>query len=275
MSTSCSKKRAFALFNPLIKVLFYRHQDRKVKEADIMPYIYKEYRAGATIEIHKTYSARYGKQIPRGPNTKPTPDTVKKNNERQAEMKLRLLLNENFRKGDLFIMLTYQQTPDIVQAKKELAKFLRGLRSKYKALGKELKYICVTEYLNKRIHHHIVVNSIDPRIIQEVWSCGLVRSESLYGNDFAGLASYLIKETKKTFREPDAPSHKRWNQSKNLIMPKPIIRIIKAKQWNEKPKPRKGYKLDTDSIVNDISIFGIPYQHYRLIAIELEPKRRN
>ena len=246
-----------------------------MKEADTMPYIYKEYHAGATIEIHKTYSARYGKQIPRGPNIKPTSEAVKRNNERQAEMKLRLLLNENFRNGDLFVTLTYREAPEIPEAKKGLAKFLRNLRSKYKSDGGELKYICVTEYLNKRIHHHIVVNSIDPRIIQEVWKRGLVRSESLYGNDFAGLAAYLIKETKKTFREPDSPSHKRWNQSKNLVMPKPIVKIIKAKQWSDKPKPRKGYRLDTDSVVNDISAFGIPYQHYRLIAIEVETRWRN
>lgn len=238
-----------------------------------MPYIYKEYHAGATIEIHKTYSTRYGKQIPRGPNVKPTSEAVKRNNERQAEMKLRLLLNENFRKGDLFALLTYADPPEPQQAKTELAKFLRAVRAKYKAAGLELKYICTTEYLNQRIHHHIVMNSTDPRILQDAWKAGLVRSEQLYGNDFAGLATYLIKETKKTFRAPNAPSRKRWNQSKNLVQPKPIIMIISAKKWHKEPQTRKGYRLDTDTIINDVSIFGIPYQHYRLIAIE--QKRRN
>ena len=241
-----------------------------------MPYIIKEYRAGATIEIHKTYSARYGKHLPRSPNSNPTPEAVKRNNERLAEMKFRLLLNANFQKGDLFILLTYANPPEPEQAKIELAKFIRAVRAKCKAAGQELKYISVTEYLNQRIHHHIVMNSLDPRILQELWGeRGQVRSEQLYGSDYAGLAAYLIKETKKTFREPDAPSRKRWNQSKNLVQPKPIIKVVSASKWRNEPKARKGYSLLTDSIVNDVSIFGIPYQHYRMVAIDVPIKRRN
>lgn len=237
-----------------------------------MPYIIKEYRAGNTIEIQKTYSARYGKKIARGPNIKPTTKAVQKNNEKLAEMKLRLLLNENFRAGDLHITLTYREPHDTEQAKTQLEKFLRAMRRKYKSQGLELKYVAVTEYLNKRIHHHVIVNSFDPRIIQEIWKCGIVRPVCLYDKDFAGLAAYLIKETKKTFRDPKAPSHKRWNQSKNLKIPKPIIRIVKAKEWRKSPKARKGYILQTDSIINDVNLFGIPYQFYRMIAVE---QRRN
>lgn len=239
-----------------------------------MPYIIKEYHAGKTIEIQKTYSARYGKKISRSPNLHPTSEAVKKNNEKLAEMKLRLLLNENFRAGDLFLTLTYEDAPDTQSAKKCLEKFLRNLRKQYKDNGLELKYVCVTEYEITRIHHHIVVNSFDPRKIQEVWSYGLVRSESLYGYDFAGLAAYLIKETKKTFKNADSPSRKRWNQSKNLIIPKPIIRIVKAKEWRKTPRSRKGYIIETNSIVNDVNIFGIPYQFYRMTAAA-PMKRRN
>lgn len=241
-----------------------------------MPYIIKEYHAGATIEIQKTYSARYGKHLPRGPNSNPTSEAVRHNNERLAEMKLRLLLNANFKKGDLFILLTYAAPPEPQKAKTDLAKFIRAVRAKCKAAGQELKYISVTEYMNQRIHHHVVMNSLDPRILQALWGeRGQVKSEQLYGNDFAGLAAYLIKETKKTFREPDAPSRKRWNQSKNLIQPKPIIKVVSASKWRKGPKARKGYNLLTDSIVNDVSIFGIPYQHYRMVAIDVPIKRRN
>lgn len=233
-----------------------------------MPYIIKEYHAGATIEIQKTYSARYGKKLPRSPNKKPTPDEVKKNNERLAEMNLRLLLNANFRAGDFLLTLTYENAPSVQEAKKYLEKFTRNLRAKYKSVGIELKYICVTEYENKRIHHHMVINSIDPREIQKLWIHGLVRSESLYGYDFAGLATYLIKETKRTFKSADSPSRKRWNQSRNLTKPKPIIKVVKAKEWHKTPKARKGYIIETNSIVNDVNIFGIPYQFYRMIAVQ-------
>lgn len=239
-----------------------------------MPYIYKEYRAGQTVEVYKTYSARYGRHLPRSPNSNPTPEAVKKNNERIAEMKLRLLLNENFKAGDLHCVLTYRDPPDSQQAKTELAKFFRVLRRTYKAQNLELKYVAVTEQQG-RIHHHIIVNSIDPRIIQEIWKNGIVRPVCLYGNDFVKLAAYLLKEVNKTFREPDAPSRKRWNQSKNLVQPKPIIKVVSASKWRNEPKARKGYNLLTDSIVNDVSIFGIPYQHYRMVAIDVPIKRRN
>lgn len=239
-----------------------------------MPYIYREYRAGQTVEIYKTFSARYGKNLPRGPNCNPTSDSVRKNNDRLAEMKLRLLLNENFHKGDLFILLTYAEPVDTLQARAELAKFIRTARTRYKAAGLELRYISVTEYLNTRIHHHIVMNSIDPRVLQDIWgNRGQVRSELLYGNDFAGLAAYLIKETKKTFRADNAPSAKRWNQSKNLRQPTEIVRVISAKRWNAEPKSRRGYILIRESVVNDVSPFGIPYQHYRMVATY--EKRRN
>lgn len=184
-----------------------------------------------------------------------------------AEMKLRLLLNANFRPGDLFLMLTYKDdAPSPAEAKKCLEKFMRNLRAQYKAENLECKYISVTEYKNTRIHHHIVLNSIDPRKVQAAWIYGLVRSESLYGYDFAGLAAYLIKETKKTFKDADSPSRKRWNQSKNLIIPKPIVCVVKAKEWRKKPRSRKGYIIETNSIVNDVNIFGTPYQFYRMVA---------
>ena len=102
-----------------------------------------------------------------------------------------------------------------------------------------------------------------------------MRPVCLYGNDFVKLAAYLLKEVNKTFREPDAPSRKRWNQSKNLIQPKPIIKVVSASKWRNEPKARKGYTLLTDSIVNEISIFGFPFQHYRMVAIDVTYKRRN
>ena len=51
--------------------------------------------------------------------------------------------------------------------------------------------------------------------------------------------------------------------------------MISAKRWAAEPKGRKGYVLITDSIVNDVSPFGIPYQHYRMVAIDVPIKRRN
>lgn len=61
-----------------------------------MPYIQHTWYAGDTVEIHKTYSARYGKKIARGPNRNKTTEDVKKYNAELAERELRMLLNPGY-----------------------------------------------------------------------------------------------------------------------------------------------------------------------------------
>lgn len=71
-----------------------------------MPYIQHTWYAGDTVEIHKTYSARYGKKIARGPNRNKTTEDVKKYNAELAERELRLLLNASNRINESLIPLS-------------------------------------------------------------------------------------------------------------------------------------------------------------------------
>ena len=238
-----------------------------------MPYIKKTIKAGRTIEVQKYYSSRYKrKDIERGKRNKPTPPEMEKINEKRAADRLRQLINANFSKNDMHLVLTYKREnrPTPEQARKDLDKFLRKARAHYKASNNILKYIAVTEYKNKAIHHHILVNCSDVRELLPFWEQGRIRPTYLDGSgDYSALAEYLIKETCETFRTVDAAHKKRWCASKNLIQPEIKTEIVSAESWRKEPKALKGYQLIKDSFEGGLhEITGYPYIKYRLIKID-------
>lgn len=248
-----------------------------------MPYVEKTTWAGKTVEKEKYFTARYNKKgVTRNQKQKPTSEEMLRINEANAEKKLRREINTNFGHGDLHITLTYQKDErlDPAEAKKELERYIRKIRKLYKKLGEELRYITVTEYKNKGIHHHIIVNVVDGVKTKELvnaWEKG--RPKFTYLDDsgqYGALAQYLIKETRKTFREEGSPSRKRWNSSRNLKKPKTKVEIVKAKEWRKEPKALKGYILEKDSIREGYHDFtGWPFQCYSMVRIEERKRYRN
>lgn len=66
-----------------------------------MPYVERVTKAGNTIEIERYFTSRYKKKgISRGDKVKPTKEEQEKVNTRQAERKLRILINANYGYGD-------------------------------------------------------------------------------------------------------------------------------------------------------------------------------
>ncbi len=238
-----------------------------------MPYIKKTIKAGQTIEIQKYYSSRYKrKDIERGKRTKPTPLEMEKINEKRAADRLRQLINANFGEKDIHLVLTYKREnrTDPEQAKKDLEKFLRKARAHYKVNNNVLKYIAVTEYKNKAIHHHILVNCSDIRELLPLWEHGYIRPTYLDNRgDHSAIAEYFIKETCKTFRTANASHKKRWCASKNLIQPEIKTEIVSAESWRKEPKAPKGYQLIKGSLEEGLhEVTGYPYIKYRLIKID-------
>ena len=73
-----------------------------------MPYVERITRAGKTIEVERYFTSRYKKPgIKRGDKVKPTKEQQVKVNTRQAERKLRILMNANFGYGDYHVILDY------------------------------------------------------------------------------------------------------------------------------------------------------------------------
>ena len=243
-----------------------------------MPYLMEIADSGMVRDVTKKYSSRYGRKgIPRGSNRNPTPEDVKLQNERNAVTKLRRLLNCNFGHNDIHLVLTNKKEdrPDPQEGRARLEQFLRDLRKLYRENGQELKYICVTEYKNHAIHHHLVINTFDVRLITELWPYGEIHPSYLdKTGQYSRLAEYLIKETRKTYCEEDAVFRKRWNQSRNLKKPIVKVVVVQRNSWTKDPKPMKGYVVEKDSIISGISaVTGYPFQFYSMVRVE--PYRRN
>ena len=141
-----------------------------------MPYVERITRAGKTIEVERYFTSRYKKPgIKRGDKVKPTKEQQAKVNTRQAERKLRILMNANFGYGDYHLELDYirkKGQPDRTkeQMRKDIDVFLRECRKEYKKAGLELKYIHVMEIGERGArHHHLVINKIDTEILQRCW----------------------------------------------------------------------------------------------------------
>ena len=201
-----------------------------------MPYYEKRIYSGKVLEIERYYCTNGGRR-PRSDRGKPTSEAQHKRNIINSKKKLTRLINTNFHQGDLYITLTYAILPTEEQAKRELEKFFRKLRDYRKKAGMgELKYISITEKDEKRVHHHLLVNSISMDVIEKLWQLGRLTVSRLDPDfEYEWLARYLGKEEK--------PNSKRWNQSRNLKKPKEKTKEIKRIVLKGEPTPPKGYKL--------------------------------
>lgn len=236
-----------------------------------------EYKAGITIEVIKCMPGKKGSG-----ERKTTPEEIAESNMRQAARKLTRKINANFKPGDWHVVLMYKKDnrPSLEQAQKNVKKLLDSLRDRYKKNAFALKYILVTEYYKKSIHHHIIINNVNDGkkattdYIRELWKGegkGSKHFTSLYDDgEYKQLAEYLIKETEKTFRDSDSPVRQRYSCSRNLINPKPKIIPRETKgMWKMNPKPRPGYYIDQDTLYNGTDKLGRPYQRY--VMIKLNP----
>lgn len=251
-----------------------------------MPYVERITKAGKTIEIERYFTSRYKKKgIERGDKVKPTKEEQKKVNTRQAERKLRILMNANFGDGDYHLVLDYirkKGQPDRTkeQMRRDIDIFLREARKEYKKAGLELKYIHVMEIGDKGArHHHLVINRIDTKILQRCWYKaheGHTRIKVFPLDDtgqYAELAAYFIKYTDKHRISGDgALQGKRWNPSKNLYRPEPEYRVVTDREWfKAEAREIKGYYVDKNSIskgVHSPEYYGYGYFRYTLIKIE-------
>jgi len=245
----------------------------------IMAYYKTTVEAGATIEVYKSFTKRRPETIPRSKKSKATSEEIEKINQLNAERKLRIKINNNFSEGDPYITLTYKQnerpTPD--EAKDRVKKFLSKLREVYKKHGMSLKYINVTEYENASIHHHLLINDLPniniTKTVNRLWKSGRPNYKFLDDTgQYKNLAAYFIKETSESFKKnkETGKGHKqRWSNSRNLIMPPSRTEIIRnAVSWIPDPRPKEGYYIDQDTIVNGVDPFtGRMYQRYTMVKI--------
>lgn len=237
-----------------------------------MSYLQRTYYAGLTVEVSKTYSARWGKRITRGLNINKTPESVKKYNDKMAERETIRAINANFRPGDIYLTLTYAKNkrPPPEEAKRQLQNYIKALRRKYKRLELIFKWFATTSYGKKGgIHHHLIISKIDIQQLRGLWKYGGAHIDLLYEEeDHSKLAVYLYRQSKTTGKPGEEITGKRISSSRNLIRPKPVVKEINAIRWREPPVPIKGYVIDVDSIeAGESPVSGAPYLFYRMRKI--------
>lgn len=237
-----------------------------------------EWHLGKVIQVEKHYPGNYGAPgMPREPKKKKTPEQIKKQNETNRAKKIQRLILANFIEGDWHLVLKYKPgtRPDTYQAAQEkMKKFLIRMRTEYKKRGYEFKYIAVTERGKKgqALHHHLIIenivsadlNTVD--MVKKLWK-GIINLTDLYEDgDYEKLAAYIVKAETKEEEEQGKATYSR---SRNLIIPRPKKRMVKRQRWALDPKPKAGWYIVKDSVVNGVNpITGYPYQYYTMHLLE-------
>lgn len=233
--------------------------------------VYKDIcQAGKTIDVTiKVASGCHGGK--RKPKMNITSEKVQRNNDRLAVKELTRKLNANFSHGDLHVTCTYAVAPDRPQAKKDREALIRKIRKEMNSQGKELKYIAVTEFENKRIHHHLVINAIDIATLERLWDKGWIKVTALdESGQYSKLAEYLIKETQKTFREEGSVYKRRYSCSGNLIKPQVTRVEVDPSELFEDPQPEEGYYIDYERRYEH-PVTGLEHLEYMMVT-DGEPK---
>ena len=140
-----------------------------------MAYMKRRVVTGSVIEVRKYQTLGSGEERearPRGRRVKPTPDEMFRTNERNAERKLRWILNANYHGGDLHVTLKFRKgrLPPPDEARRQIEKFLRALRSFFTGQGgPPLRYVLVAEHVRSNIHFHLVIPACDIKELRRLW----------------------------------------------------------------------------------------------------------
>lgn len=152
-------------------------------------------------------------------------------NGKNAEIKMELLINENFGREDYALHATYTDAalPDTLEeVERDKRNFIRRAKRVYEAAGKEFKWLCVIERGNSgRWHLHMLISGGLPRdVLETKWGFGYCNTDRLQWTErgLKGLQHYIIKER---------VTYKRWSASRNLQKPpKPKERGVRKKAFD-------------------------------------------
>lgn len=175
-------------------------------------------------KISKSRKAKY----------KPSTETQKKLNDKNAARRLTWLIQENFGTNDYYIGLNYPAGYDIdnASADRMLKNWLRRNKRKFQKAGFDFKYITTTEIGDKkhRVHHHVICSGeLGAKVLRQEWdkqfeayrkkptdSYSHAKHLQFTRTGLAGIAFYTCKDPSLAYRS--------YNCSKNLRRPEPTKR---------------------------------------------------
>lgn len=275
-----------------------------------MAYRKKVYRFKDSNEYEYIYAGKYGaKGEKRAKKKQLTKEQIKKQNQKNKEIRTRRLIKANFVQGDLWCCLKYPRgcRLPLEDVRKDLKKFINMVRKCYRDKGKEFKYVYRMEIGERGgIHVHILVNRIwnaqTDLILLKAWeevlsrrkvkpvkaNSGLVDFKSIYETGgYQRLAEYIVEQPKEDSEEYKqlsmfAPVQQKQllsiSSSRNLIRPEPQIKDVHhwtvRRMLEEGPKVSKGYYVDKESIVCGINPYtGMSYYKYTEVRIRGKTER--
>ena len=228
--------------------------------------------------IKNSYSSKSGAPgIGRQKKRKRTPEDMERQNRSNRARHVQLLILGNFKEG-WHITLTYAKdkrpkTPE--EAKRNLQKFHRRMKTKFKKAGFEYKWLAVTEIGSKgAVHHHLILEDIHTedfttqKAVSECWAYQTYFSMLYEESSYEELGEYLAKKETKE----DIPGCK-VSHSRNLELPKRQKKRMRSKTWMLDPKIPQGWMLVKGSLFNGVNPYtGLPSQHY--LIVETKPPNR-
>lgn len=254
-----------------------------------MPYMERrtETRGRGVIALEKYYCYQARPMgIPlkdlRAGREKESPEDLKRRNARRRERETALRIAHNFREGDPYLTLTYDEEHlpagegRAERAQKDLRNFLLRLGRRYKKMGQELRYVATPENVAEgkrgRTHFHILVPALLgaltdrelERFFSGVWQLGRVHVRQYGGEitDAARLAAYFGKESR-------ADGGARIRFSKNCEKPIAKKKIItRSECFAPDVVIPKGYHL-----VKELTYQGFTRDGYPCQTIVLERTR--
>lgn len=231
-------------------------------------------------EVSVIYAGNYGaKGEKRLPRKKPTPEQLKKQNQKNKENRVRRKIKLNFSPNDLWITLKYPAgtKKDIKELNRDFSNFIRKLKRRYQKQGEELKWICRKEVgKNGGLHIHVLVNRIEGAdiLVDESWP-GYTWHTNIYeSGGYSKLAAYIVKQPDEEvmqqlslFPESEQDHLISYSCSRNLVEPIPEKKVYSRrtvqKMIQEGPTPTPGYEIDKNSIVQGVNPYtGMSYLHY-------------
>ena len=192
----------------------------------------KRFLCGKYLEVEIYPISKYEQKKSRSKKKNESRKEQKSLNDKNAKKNLRRRIHANFDNKDLIVSLSYDadnlpnSEEDAIRDRNNYIRRIKNFR-KRNGLG-ELKYIAVLEYreatddkrTKTRIHHHIIISGMDRDKVEELWGKGIANTSRMQANElgFEELANYLLK---------DPRGKKRWSQSKNIVIPVPVINDYK------------------------------------------------
>jgi hypothetical protein len=94
----------------------------------------------------------------------------------------------------------------------------------------------------------------------------------LYGKTFYKLAEYIIKETRKTFRDPESVPKRRYSCSRNIVKPVVKVEYLSKTDFDADPKAPKGFYVEFDKVYRGENPFtGARYMEYLALPLDDGP----